>query len=84
MDYIAILGFIAGILTTSSFLPQLIKVLKTKSTGDISLLMLLMVSIGFLLWLIYGFFINSMPLKITNLVSLTLVAAIITLKIRYK
>ncbi len=84
MDYIEILGLVAAFLTTGAFLPQAIKVIKTKNTNDLSLSMYSMLVGGVLLWLIYGFLINSLPIIIANFVTLVLSGAILFLKIRYK
>ena len=84
MDYVVLVGLSAGILTTTSFLPQLIKAYRTKSTGDISALMFAVVSIGFALWLVYGILIRSLPIILANSVSLTLASIILALKVKYK
>jgi len=52
---IKIIGFIAAVLTSISFLPQVWKTLKTKSTKDISLSTFLIGFVGTSLWLVYGF-----------------------------
>lgn len=79
-----ILGFIAGSLTTISFLPQVIKTWKTKSTKDISLVMFIVFSIGVFLWFLYGICIRSIPVICANLVTLILASIILTFKIKYK
>ena len=81
MKYI---GFFAAFCTTIAFLPQAIKVYKTKSTKDISLLMFLIFTIGVLSWLIYGFIINDYPVILANSVTLILSLFILIYKIRYK
>ena len=79
-----ILGLIAGTCTTAAFLPQLIKIWKTRSTRDISLLMYVVICTGILLWLIYGIMIGSVPVIIANAVTLVIAAMILVLKIRYR
>ena len=54
MDWLLVLGLVAAVFTTSAGIPQLIKAIKTKSTKDLSLGMFIILSIGVLLWLIYG------------------------------
>ena len=83
MDSITILGLVAGTLTTASFLPQLVKVWKSRSTKDISLLMYSVICTGILLWVIYGFLIGSLPVIVANAVTLLIATAILILKIRY-
>lgn len=78
------IGFLAAFCTTISFLPQAIKVYKTKSTKDISLYMFLIFTVGVLSWLIYGLIINDLPVILANAVTLILSFFILIYKIRYK
>ena len=84
MDSITFLGYIAGALTTLAFLPQLIKVVKSKSTKDISLLMFVVICTGISLWLIYGILIDSLPIILANMVTLIIAGAILVFKIKYR
>ena len=81
MTYI---GFFAAFCTTIAFLPQAIKVYKTKSTKDISLYMFLIFTIGVLSWLIYGLIINDWPVILANAVTLILSFFILIYKLKYK
>lgn len=83
MDGAMILGITAGTLTTVAFIPQLAKALKSRSTGDLSWGMVLTFTIGVLLWLIYGIWIDSLPVILANAVTLLLQLGIVTLKIKY-
>ena len=78
------LGLLAGVLTTVSFLPQLVQAWRSRSTRDISLSMYAIISIGVLLWLIYGVMIASLPVILANAASLLIVLLILALKIRYR
>lgn len=84
MNSIAILGYVAGTLTTVAFLPQVIQTWKTKSTKDISLGMFVSFCTGVFLWLIYGFLIESSPVIVTNMATFLLAMIILSLKIKYK
>jgi MtN3 and saliva related transmembrane protein len=84
MDTILIVGYIAGALTTISFVPQLIKAWKMRETRDISLAMLVLFGIGILLWTIYGFWVDSLPIIVANVTTFVLILVLILLKIRYK
>jgi MtN3 and saliva related transmembrane protein len=84
MRVITILGFVAGTLTTLSFLPQVHKAWSTKRCDDLSAGMLLSLGTGAFLWLIYGFVMRAGPIIAANLVTLPLVAALIVLKVRYR
>ncbi|NVJ99161.1 MAG: SemiSWEET transporter [Alphaproteobacteria bacterium] len=84
MAPITLLGLFAGILTTVAFIPQALQVWRTRSTSDISLGMFSMMSCGILLWLIYGFLQNDVPLIAANTVTLGLALSILIAKLRFK
>ncbi len=77
------IGFLAGILTTIAFLPQLLQAWRTKATKDLSLGMFIVFSVGVLCWFIYGLLISSAPIILANGVTLVLSSAILFLKLRY-
>lgn len=83
-DFITALGLIAGVLTTIAYLPQLIKTWKTKSAHDLSWSMLIVLCAGIILWLVYGFYIQNIPIIAANIVTFVFAAMILMLKIRYK
>ena len=78
------IGSIAAILTTFAFLPQVIKVIKTKGTESIALCMYLMQVVGIALWLFHGLVIDDLPLIMANGVSLILSGTILYYKLKYK
>ena len=80
---IEIFGYIAAILTTAAFLPQLIKTLKTKKADDVSLITLIMFIIGVLCWIVYGYKISSIPILLANLITLILNLLILISKIYF-
>lgn len=65
-----VVGIIAGALSCTTFLPQVIKTWKSKSVKDVSLTMFLIASAGTMLWLVYGILINSISIIGTNIVVL--------------
>lgn len=79
-----ILGLVAGALTTAAFVPQVVRVWRTRSTTDISLAMFLLFSLGVLLWLIYGAAIGSTPVVAANLLTFVLSLSILVAKLRFK
>jgi MtN3 and saliva related transmembrane protein len=83
MDPAMLIGLAAGTLTTIAFLPQLTKTWKTKAAKDVSLGMLLTFCTGVVLWLIYGVFIDSLPVTLANFVTLILAGAVLVLKLKY-
>ena len=78
-----IFGYFAAILTTSAFLPQLLKTVKTKKADDVSLTTLIMFIIGVLSWIIYGYKISSTPILIANVITLILNLLILISKVFY-
>ena len=84
MDSLVILGLLAGVLTTISFLPQVLRIWKLKETRDISLWMYIILCTGIALWLVYGLYKNDLPIIIANGISLILTSSIVVLKLKYK
>ena len=80
---VEIFGYIAAILTTAAFLPQLIKTLKTKKAEDVSLVTLIMFIVGVLCWIIYGYKISSIPILLANLITLLLNLLILISKLYF-
>src|SRR5665213_60413 len=78
-----LIGYVAATLTTISFLPQLIRVVKLRSARDISLGMFLIFSVGTLFWFIYGLLLHSLPVTIANAITLALSVSILLLKLRF-
>jgi MtN3 and saliva related transmembrane protein len=79
--FIKILGYIAATLTTASFVPQLISVIKTRSTKDISLVMYIAFVIGVICWSVYGGMIQDYPVLIANVISCLFAGTILIFKI---
>ena len=83
MSAIEILGLVAAVFTTVSFLPQVIRTVKTKSTRDISLGMFFTLCMGLVLWLIYGIFQKDLAIIVANSCTLFLALIILVYKFRY-
>ena len=83
MPISTIIGLTAATCTRGSFLPQVIKAWRTRSTRDVSTSMFALLVTGNSLWLLYGALISDLPLVAANLVTLGLVATILALKLRY-
>ena len=75
------IGLFAGALTTFSFLPQVIKIWRTRDVSSISLLMYSFFCFGVFLWNIYGIVLGSIALIITNSITLFFTTCILFLKI---
>ena len=84
IDQNEIIGLIAAVCTTFAFVPQGMKVLKTKQTKDLSLRMYSIMFLGILLWLFYGIIIDSLSIILANVVTATLVGTILVYVIKGK
>ena len=84
LNYIDLFGFLAALLTTIAFLPQLYKTWQTKSADDVSLVMLILFITGLFCWIIYGFKINSIPILVANIITFIFNFSILVLKISYR
>ena len=77
------LGYLAGMLTVGSFLPQVIRVWRTRQTRDLSLSMFALLSTASSLWIIYGAITSDWPVVLTNAGMVALNGAIAVAKVRY-
>ena len=84
MQWTQLIGLAAGICTATSLLPQVIKTIREKKVENISLLMLIVLMTGLILWIIYGIKRNDIPIMVTNSFSLLVNITMIVLRIRYK
>ena len=82
MDIETATGGVAAICTTVSYFPQLKKCWQTGETGDLSLLMFLILSLGVALWTVYGALKSDVVIILANGMSLTLLLGILYFKIR--
>jgi len=78
-----ILGFLAAVCTTASFVPQVWHILKTRDTRALSLMMYLLFTVGVTLWLVYGVMIASLPVIVANSITLVLALVILICKVRW-
>ena len=79
---IDLLGAVAGTLTTISFIPQVVKTLRSRQTRDISLAMWLTFVTGVALWTVYGVLIGAWPIVASNVPTLGLAGTILVIKLR--
>jgi len=77
-----ILGTAAALLTSISFIPQVIKILKTRNTSGISLIMYALFVTGVACWLVWGILLEQTPVVLANAATLILSSAVLLLKIR--
>jgi len=84
IDSIEIIGLIAAILTTSAYLPQVIKTWKVKDVESLSLTMYVVMFSGVMMWLTYGILQNSISIVLANIVTGVLTLTLIFLKLKYR
>ncbi|AOY92211.1 hypothetical protein BKK79_10800 [Cupriavidus sp. USMAA2-4] len=77
-------GLLAAALTTGAFVPQLLKIWRSRSAADISYGMYIAFIAGVMLWLGYGVAIGSMPMVVSNAAVLLQAVAILVLKRRFE
>lgn len=77
-----LIGYIAAFLTTVSFLPQVLRVVMTKQTRDISRNMYIMFFLGVLLWFVYGILKSDFPIILANIVTIFFVSIILFYKLK--
>jgi MtN3 and saliva related transmembrane protein len=83
MNWIEIAGHVGAFLSSITFIPQVYKVWKTKSVGDLSLAMLVIVFSSTLIWLIYGIALNLRPVMLANGIICSLSMLLIYFKFAY-
>jgi MtN3 and saliva related transmembrane protein len=79
-----IIGYSGALISSISFLPQVIKLWKTKSGKDLSMVTLSFLTLNALLWAVYGVIKDAKPLWITNVLMLIMLIVMIFLKIKYR
>jgi len=76
-------GYIAGVLTTFCYIPQIIRVFRLKSAKEISLLFTVLLLIGVATWLVYGIILTLYPIIIWNAIGVVIVAMLLYAKLKY-
>ena len=79
-----LIGTLAAVLTTISFLPQALHTFRTKDVRGISLGMSSAFTLGVALWLVYGLLLGAWPVVIANVITLALASTILVMKLRYR
>lgn len=79
-----IIGYLGGIFIMVSFIPQVIKSYRTKSVADLSLWMIVATLVGTIFWITYGYFIDSKPVLVMNIIFGFVVVYQLYLKIKYE
>lgn len=82
--YVQIVGIISSILTATSMIPQLIKVIKEKDAENVSILMLSVLLAGLGMWVYYGVLIKDLIIIISNSFSVLLNVVLLFCAVRFK
>jgi MtN3 and saliva related transmembrane protein len=82
MNWIYFTGLFAAVLTSTSFLPQALKTIRTKDTSSISLSMYILFTFGTLMWFIYGLATDNLPVSLANGFTLILASIILFFKVQ--
>jgi len=77
------LGYLAATLTTVSFVPQAVRIVKTRDTHAISLVSYSVFCVGIALWLAYGIALGAVPIVAANAITLALALSVLALKVRF-
>lgn len=81
---LSVVGIVAGILILSGWVHQIIKGYKTKSLTDVSNYLMILISVGAVLWTFYGFEVQDVYIIGTNLTAIALMITVIAMKKRYE
>lgn len=84
MEWTEIMGHIGALLSSITFIPQVLQAWKTKSVGDLSMNMLLIVFMSTIVWLVYAFSLNLLPVIIANSIIFVLSGVLIYFKLTFK
>ena len=84
MDTWTVLGVIAGLLTSTGFLPQIIKGYRTKRLHDVSLLMVAVLGLGMGLWLVYGIVREDVAIIFANALGVALTSTLLVMKVAFE
>ena len=79
---IELVGYTVAVCTSLSFLPQALKVLKTKDTQSLSLVMYSVFTFGVMMWLSYGILLNDLPMILANVLTFIFAVFILLMKIK--
>jgi MtN3 and saliva related transmembrane protein len=84
MTTLTTIGYCAGTLSSLGFVPQVIKGFRTKHMKDVALWQPLLLTVGMILWLIYGIMLKEMPMILANTFAIICNAIVIVQKLIYK
>ena len=83
MNLTPYIGLLAGLLTSGAAIPQVIQTYRTKHARDLSMWQLVLLNLGMLLWLDYGYQLHDTPLILANTFSIACYTGLIAMKLHY-
>jgi MtN3 and saliva related transmembrane protein len=84
MPWIEYVGLLGAFLTSITFIPQVYKAWQTRSVGDLSTWMVLIVIISAMVWLVYAIYLHLLPVIIANSIILVLALLLLYFKLSFK
>jgi MtN3 and saliva related transmembrane protein len=81
---VAVIGYIAAVLTTAAYVPQVVHVFRRRSADDISTTMYIAMTCGVGCWLVYGVMLRQMPIVVANGIILVLASTVLYAKARFR
>ncbi|MFT6827243.1 MAG: MtN3 and saliva related transmembrane protein [Roseivirga sp.] len=84
MEFIEVMGLLGALLSSITFIPQVVRTWQIKSAGDLSMGMLLIVFSSTIVWLVYGIALDLLPVIIANGIISILSLVLIYFKIKFK
>ncbi len=84
MSFATPVGIVAALLTTFGFVPQIVKLLRTRKTDGVSAAMVVQIAAGLLLWVIYGILRNDFIIIVANTIGFVLAIATLVLYLIFK
>lgn len=82
-DTLDLIGYTAGLLTSLAYVPQVLRLWRTRSVADISLPTFCLLTVGIGLWLLYGIGRGAGPVIVANAVGMMLTLAIVVMKLLF-
>ena len=84
MNWIEIIGHFGAFLSSITFMPQVYKAWQSRSVGDLSLSMILIVITSTVIWLVYGVALNLLPVIIANAIIFCLASLLLVFKLTFR
>ena len=84
INFTSVVGIFAGIFTSVSMLPQLIKTFRRKTSEEISVFMIIILNTGIVTWIYYGILRKDDPIIFTNVFSFLINMSLLALHFKYK